>query len=122
MKISLFKTKNNVMATKLHPQDFGFPTWIAMYKHLEENMVNINRQKSFVFKRYESRQDYVAGNVKTVKITLQTLERNCWKEIKDATLSESDSLKLLHACHQLVGHDTEFIHRVNKLINIMSTI
>lgn len=104
------------------PEDFGFPTWIAMYKHLQTNMVNINRQKSFIFKRYESGQDYVNGNVRTCKITLQTLERNCWKEIKDALLNENDTMKLASACHQLVGYDREFIHRVNKLVNIMSTI
>jgi len=103
--------------TKL-PQDFGFQTWIQMYKHFEVNMADIRRHKSIVFKKYESGQDYVNGKITTRKITLATIERNCWKEVKDCLLTDNDKHKLMDAVYgSTMSFDTEFMKRITRLIN-----
>jgi len=102
---------------KLHPQDFGFNSWIKMYKHLMQ-VSEPSQTKTLVFQRYESPKDYVDGKITTRKITLATIERNCWKEVKDCLLNDNDKDKLMDAVYgSTMSFDTEFMKRITRLIN-----
>jgi len=106
------------MASKLHPQDFGFQSWIAMYMHLKHNTPSFFKQKTFIYRKFETPQDYINRKVVTCKITLQTLERNCWKEVKDCLLTDNDKHKLMDAVYgSTMSFDTEFMKRITRLIN-----
>jgi len=104
--------------TKL-PQDFGFDTWIQMYKHLMQ-VSQPSQTKTLVFQQYENPKDYVDGKITTRKITLKTIQANCWKEIKDCLLNENDKHKLMSSIYQSMQvADKEFMKRINRLINAM---
>ena len=102
---------------KYSPQDFGFQTWVEMYKHLMQ-VSQPSQTKTLVFQRYESPKDYIDGKITTRKITMRTIERNCWKEIKDCLLNDNDKDKLMSVVYSsTMSFDTEFMKRITRLIN-----
>lgn len=102
---------------KYSPQDFGFQSWIQMYKHLMQ-VSQPSQTKTLVFQRYESPKDYIDGKITTRKITMRTIERNCWKEIKDCLLNDNDKDKLMSVVYgSTMSFDREFMKRITRLIN-----
>lgn len=90
----------------------GFPTWISFYNYLSAEKPELLKGKTIHFMSYNPN----GPATKTYSIQIATVERNCWKEIKDLRLTLNEAYdvmyRLIHA--PIASKVSDFLIQTSK--------
>lgn len=109
----------NILDMKKLPEDFNFDSWIQLYDYLKTQPI---KSDSILMAIYHS--PLLDGNpnaptnneMKTYRVTMRTVERNCWKEIQELRPTIEDCYEAKSILYSNYVR-TNRLESLNKLIS-----